>query len=246
MWIRGRGKKNQYAFWGIKRPLNSVAITGGQSWAELNSRPSWSSREVWSSELCWWPWGWQEDYHDYHSIVLGFYKAYLILLCRFQRWLKRFFLYGASSAKPARAGPCCCWVLGGACCWKQTGKGEMWVCVELCRRLLGLRWWVFWTGGMTETAVVLLCLLQRDFVSGVIVFCCSPHNRLKKRSRTNAISIKVVFFFFWAANTLEVMLSQEEIFEDGHNWRHLHQILCFDRPIKNSSRKEALVASFFC
>lgn len=94
--------------------------------------------------------------------------------------VEAFFLCGSSSAKPARAGPCCCWVPSGICCWKQTGKGEMFVCIELCRRLLGPRWWVFWTEGMNETAVVPLCLLQQNFVSGFIVICCFLHGRLKK------------------------------------------------------------------
>lgn len=47
----------------------------------------------------------------------------------------------------------------------------------------------------------------------------------KKGSRMNGISLKG--FFFRAANTLEVMLSQKEILEDGHNWKRLHQILFF-------------------
>lgn len=44
---------------------------------------------------------------------------------------------------------------------------------------------------MTETAVVPLCLLRLDFVTGFVVICCFLHNRLKKWSRMNGISLKV-------------------------------------------------------
>lgn len=125
----------------------------------------------------------------------------------------------------------------------ELKREEMSVCVELFRRLFRIEMVSFLNRG-SEIAVVPLCLLRQDFGTGFIVICCFLHNRLKKRSRMDRISLKVGFFWcfffllllgwvgfgwwwfgffllflFWAASALTVTLSLTEILGDGHNWK---------------------------
>lgn len=113
-------------------------------------------------------------------------------------------------------------------------------------RVLGSRQWVFSTGGITKTAVVLLCLHQQDFVRGIVIIFCFPLKRLgKKRSKINGIFLKG-FFFLRAANALQVMVSQEEVFGHGRNWRVCIRFWFLKGYIKIFTRKLALVTSFLC